>query len=348
MRGGRDGFAGDGVYRRRVRLRQTQMQTADRRHPAGAVHDLIRVRQQRRERVFDPTRVLQHLRLEHVRLRELELGGLRVFALRDERRFVDGAFEPRHGLQSPRVLAGVVLRDDDGHPVHARRGPLLEDLIPRAHELVDFPELDLHVRQVAQDLQVALVDLQRLAVTLDRLFVVTIDAVQKAVDVPADVAPDVVLQTKLHALVCLLALALPLHVPEDQALHRERLAVVRELLQDGVRRLEAFLEGLRFVGPHHLLEQRVLLRGKRHGTVRHRGGTTHEARRVPSANATRVRLSATRVGLSRIGSRRLFSRFRKMLHFRMTPARRIFRCRHRVTPDVADTDDLEVARGVFA
>ena len=252
-----------------------------------------------------------------------------------------------------------MLRDDNGHPVHAVPRSQLEDLVPRSDELVHLPRLHLHVRQVAQDLRVALVDLERLAVTLDRLLVVAIDAVQEAVDVPADVAPDVVLQAQLHAFVRLLALALALHVPEDQALHRERLAVVGELLQDGIRRLEALLVRLGLVAPHHLLEQRVLLRGERHGTVRHRGGETSGA-----SDARRERDAGEAVrgagGLSRIGSRRRLFAFPEIspsqmmrdprIRFECAFGRSSARCRHigRYISDVADDGQHRGARGVFA
>ena len=69
-------------------------------------------------RVFDAAGVFQHLRLEHVRLGELELGGLRVLALRGGDR-LGHSLLLRPWSQSFGVVSGVVLRDDDGHPVHA-------------------------------------------------------------------------------------------------------------------------------------------------------------------------------------------------------------------------------------
>ena len=122
--------------------------------------------------------------------------------------------------------------------------------------------------------------------TICALAVVALAAVDEAVHVPAHVAPDVVLQASLGELVRLRG---AVHARQDQALHRERLAVVRELLQDLVRHPDALLVLLQLVELNHLVEVLLVLGRKRRRAVRggrHRERGGSEDRRPTGAIAS--------------------------------------------------------------
>mmetsp|Transcript_8028 Transcript_8028/g.25135 ORF Transcript_8028/g.25135 Transcript_8028/m.25135 type:complete len:226 (+) Transcript_8028:1270-1947(+) len=154
-------------------------------------------------------------------------------------------------LDRRRPEAREVVRERVRDPVHLVVGFLGEELVARLEEAALVPELDLEQAQVSQDLDVVRVDFERLLVRLDRLLVVSIAPVQQAVDVPADVRPHVRPQPFLHEGVGLL---LPVETVQHEAAHRERLAVVRRLLQDLVRGLQALLVLLRLVELDDVLE----------------------------------------------------------------------------------------------
>lgn len=106
--------------------------------------------------------------------------------------------------------------------------------------------LYLEQRQVAQDLNIVLVPLERIPVALDRLVILFICALQDAVDMPTDVTLQIVAQAALHVLVRLL---LAPQTVECQPLHRQRLTVLGKLwiCQDLFGQLQPVLVLLHFV-----------------------------------------------------------------------------------------------------
>mmetsp|Transcript_20827 Transcript_20827/g.66274 ORF Transcript_20827/g.66274 Transcript_20827/m.66274 type:complete len:487 (-) Transcript_20827:82-1542(-) len=149
-----------------------------------------------------------------------------------------------------------VQRHRKGEPVHPVGRLHREQLLARLEEARQQPELDLKHRQVAQDLDVFRLVTQRAAVALDGLRVLAVGAVEKAVDVPADLRLDVELDALADEFVRLLLL---LHAVQQQPLHRDRLAVLRELFEHLVGGTQPLLVALELVVLDDGLEERGLL-----------------------------------------------------------------------------------------
>ena len=128
------------------------------------------------------------------------------------------------------MVAREVVRHREQHPVVARVALVAQHLLRRRDEALRVAQLQLDVAEVAADAQVAGVDAHRLPVALGRLRVVAVGAVQQAVDVPAGVRLDVGADGGFREVVRLLpALGV---VGHDEALERQRLAVLGVLLED--------------------------------------------------------------------------------------------------------------------
>ena len=253
------GIFGDERAERRLRLRaaaEGRVQPGSLFQDADDVHELIAVLVEDRERLLVRAGFLQDHGLEEVHLgnlvfREVRLRspllGAKVLVLLDDG---DGGA----------VLALEKLGDGQTHPVLPRPGSVLQDDPAGLGEVGEVADLNLQAGEVPQDLRVALVQLERHAVTLDGLPVVAIGAVHQAVHVPTNVRLHVVSHPELNELVRLLH---PVHVAQDEPLHRERLAVVGKLLQHEVGGLEPLLVLLGLVASHHVVELLLLLAGQR-------------------------------------------------------------------------------------
>lgn len=154
------------------------------------------------------------------------------------------------------VPADKVKRHRKGEPVHPVGRLHREKLLARLEEARQQPELDLEHRKVAKDLDVFGLVPQRAAVALDGLRVLAVGAVEKAVHVPANLRLDVELDALADEVVRLLLL---LHAVEQQPLHRDRLAVLRELLEHLVGGTQPLLVALELVVLDDGLEERGLL-----------------------------------------------------------------------------------------
>mmetsp|Transcript_43841 Transcript_43841/g.115943 ORF Transcript_43841/g.115943 Transcript_43841/m.115943 type:complete len:347 (-) Transcript_43841:7-1047(-) len=226
-------------------------------HPE-LVHDLLLVIRQALQGLLELPGLLHDGRLVHEQLGVL---------VRDVPVVLEGLLVVVDARPRKLVALAQVLGDGVTNPVQTLAGFDLQELPPCLGKPDDVPAVDLQKGQISEDLDVLGVKPQCLTVALHGLLVVPVLAVEQAVDVPADVAPDVVLDALPRQLVGLL---LPVQVAERQALHAQRLAMLRMLLQDRVRSLDALLVLLGLVElhdrpKHRLLLRRELLHGSRPG-----------------------------------------------------------------------------------
>ena len=201
--------------------------------------------------------------LEQARMEEQHLGEL-VVACRHVARHVLVRAQHPHGLAQ---IARKLVRHGEGDPGRAQVRLHAQQREARVDQRRIVAQLQVHKGRLAQQVHVAALDPERHRVALDRLLVVAVHAVQDAKRVPADKAAQVVAQALLGERQALLALV---QRKEDEALERERLGMVRRLLEDGVGRLDRRLVLAPLVLLDEAGEQRTLLHAKLRALRRHR------------------------------------------------------------------------------
>mmetsp|Transcript_139613 Transcript_139613/g.241248 ORF Transcript_139613/g.241248 Transcript_139613/m.241248 type:complete len:207 (+) Transcript_139613:2391-3011(+) len=142
------------------------------------------------------------------------------------------------------------------NPVQAIGRLDLQQLSSRVREAVQVSAVDLKKRQIAQDLDVVSVIFQGLPVALYCFGVLSVLTVQEAVDVPADVTLQVVLQALPDKVI---RLTLLVQVAESQPFHAQGFSMVPMLFEDGVSSLHPLLVLLGLIEFHDRAEDCLVL-----------------------------------------------------------------------------------------
>mmetsp|Transcript_25665 Transcript_25665/g.42954 ORF Transcript_25665/g.42954 Transcript_25665/m.42954 type:complete len:300 (-) Transcript_25665:363-1262(-) len=117
---------------------------------------------------------------------------------------LDGALIRVQHLHSELVTSSQMMCNGKSNPVHTIARLERQKLAASLHEVCPVTHLHLQERQITQDLRILLIQSQRVLVALDGLTVVPIRSVQQPVHVPANMAPEVLLEALAHELVRIL------------------------------------------------------------------------------------------------------------------------------------------------